>query len=199
MKEVEGWLFPDKDGHWIEGIRHYQNGVFEIAASQLQRTASAIDVGAHVGIFSVRMARIFSRVVAIEPDIENYRCLVRNTSRLRNPVLPIWGAAGEDSGQFCKVVSHCEENSGARSTVYGNGTVPVFAIDDFGIAPGMIKIDVEGNELAVLVGAATTLRMWNPVLIVENATPDIWAFVERFGYQHIATVSRDSVFAVPAY
>lgn len=48
---------------------------------------------------------------------------------------------------------------------------PVMTIDLFcnqnDVKPNMIKIDVEGNELAVLKGAEITIRKHHPILIVE--------------------------------
>lgn len=49
---------------------------------------------------------------------------------------------------------------------------PVMTLDAFceqhGVIPTMVKIDVEGNELAVLRGAEKTIRTYHPTLIVED-------------------------------
>ena len=55
---------------------------------------------------------------------------------------------------------------GAR--VAGTETVPIRRIDDEDLpAPDAIKVDVEGNELAVLRGAADTIADARPLLVIE--------------------------------
>jgi len=51
--------------------------------------------------------------------------------------------------------------------------VPIFALDDFGLkACHFVKIDVEGMELDVLLGAQALIRAYRPVLYVENDRQD---------------------------
>lgn len=41
--------------------------------------------------------------------------------------------------------------------------------DAFGLTPGIIKIDVEGAELAVVQGLANTIRDYRPLIMAENS------------------------------
>jgi FkbM family methyltransferase len=47
--------------------------------------------------------------------------------------------------------------------------VPAVPLDDLGLDPAVVKIDVEGHELAVLRGLDDTLRRCRPVLLIEVA------------------------------
>ncbi len=65
--------------------------------------------------------------------------------------------------------------------------VPVVAIDGLGLARcNLIKVDVEGMELAVLRGAAETVGRCKPFLYVENDRPEqsaeLIAFIDGLGY-----------------
>jgi FkbM family methyltransferase len=64
-------------------------------------------------------------------------------------------------------------------------TVPAVRLDTEWKARGMptisvIKIDVEGAELAVLRGSRGVLRRCRPVLLIEVANPDEFAMIEKY-------------------
>jgi FkbM family methyltransferase len=62
-------------------------------------------------------------------------------------------------------------------------TVPIKTLDEFNLAPDFIKIDVEGNEPAVLAGAMETLRRSTPILMIEwGHRPEIFSLLRPLGY-----------------
>lgn len=63
--------------------------------------------------------------------------------------------------------------------------VAVARLDDFGLAPDFIKIDVQGHELAVLRGATATLAH-RPVVMLEDARPEIVTLLAEFGMMPFA-------------
>lgn len=63
-------------------------------------------------------------------------------------------------------------------------TVQVRPIDDHGLSPHAVKIDVEGAELAVLEGMTATLARSRPVLLVETPDPEpALELLEPLGYE----------------
>lgn len=48
-------------------------------------------------------------------------------------------------------------------------TAPIVRLDDLGLDPAFVKIDVEGAELRVLHGLTGTLRQSHPVLLIERS------------------------------
>ena len=61
-----------------------------------------LDIGAHIGTWTVLLARVFESVVAFEPDTQNFIALTRNLvlSGVKNVrALPL--AVAHRSGRFC--------------------------------------------------------------------------------------------------
>lgn len=63
-------------------------------------------------------------------------------------------------------------------------TCSVKRLDDLGLVPFFIKLDVQGYEYEVLRGGERTLRAHEPVLLIESPpTPEIVAFLRGIGYE----------------
>ena len=142
----------------------------------LSEGGMAIDVGANAGTYSTQFARYASIVHAFEP---NPICL-RQLSRIlpaRVIVHPcaLSDHAGRATLRFdpgntgigtIETANQLKDNAGIRTIETAD--VEIRTLDSFGFASvGLIKIDAEGHEEAVLKGAADTLSRWRPSLIVE--------------------------------
>lgn len=166
----------------------YEPEMAAICRAHLDPARDAIDVGANVGFFSVLMARELPgrRVLAIEPTPGALARLHANLSRngVADRVLVVEGAAAAEAGHFdLSVIEGREEYASLGPLVHtaiageAHRTVRVATttLDDLveahGLAPGFIKIDVEGAEAAVLEGARQTLARHRPVVMAEINDP----------------------------
>jgi FkbM family methyltransferase len=142
----------------------------------------AIDVGAHIGNHSLWFAIVCELfVVALEPSEASYVRLGMNFCRNNAKARWIRAAAGAKRGR-CRVEEACEGNSGtARITEDARGDVPVVPLDCLGVRNvSLLKIDVEGSELAVLWGAHQMIARDRPLIYVEAATNDAHRAVENY-------------------
>jgi FkbM family methyltransferase len=138
----------------------------------------ALDVGAHVGAVAVYLARKFERVIACEAVPSTFEYLRRNTQSLQN-VTALQVAVGQTVGET--YLSHYSRH-GQLSHVVGStsepktqriGPIAACTIDSLNVdGVSFIKIDVEGFELPVLLGAITTLDRCRPLVLVEQAGND---------------------------
>ena len=56
-------------------------------------------------------------------------------------------------------------------------------LDDFGLAPAFIKIDVQGFEHQALLGARQTLERHRPALLIESPGAAVTAYLAALGYE----------------
>lgn len=150
--------------------------------------ATVIDVGANVGQMTLEMAALVGpqgRVISIEPSPGNLEYLRQHVDEngFHDRVVIVDAAcSNEDGGEVTFFVASEDGVSsvGSGHNIIGAGPilkhadginvreqrVPRVSIDGLcrrlGIAPSVIKIDVEGAELLVLEGALNTLGQQRP-------------------------------------
>ena len=113
-----------------------------------------LDLGAHVGYFTLLAAPLFKRVIAIEPHPKNYAALVKNTERFPNVTTinkAVWkhgGTVAMDLPDNSTVMSNVQDLLRLRKymTQVPCDTLATILGDTF---PEFIKADIEGSEDAV--------------------------------------------------
>lgn len=167
MKRFNGAWLPDDETDRVmlgAGLR-YQAPKLELALPHCRHARTAIDIGAHCGLWTVQLAKYFYLVEAFEPLPRHIECWHKNAGwKLSNKLHEI--ALGEKSG-MCGM--HVVEGLSGRSHINGEGSFQMKRLDDFDFQDvDLIKIDTEGYELFVLRGAEETIKKWKPVIIVEQ-------------------------------
>jgi FkbM family methyltransferase len=173
----------------------YEAPLFNWFANNLKAGDYGLDIGAHVGCFSVFMALLVGpagRVEAIEPMPANLALLEKNVAQNSlESVVEIHAAccAAREGGVFLNLGPSSFESS--LSHDFGNGTIPVPALTVDGLALkngrlDFLKLDVEGAELDVLQGAETALAKFRPTLIIELHPPmaaEVPVFMQQRDYR----------------
>lgn len=118
--------------------------------SQLTRGSVVVDVGAFVGLFSMKAAVFAGRVVAIEPSVANYRTLEHNITRNRFGNVELWRAALWSSAGTSFLI-----DSGTRSHLSREGgyAVVTTTLEEVVRRVGrvdLLKMDIEGAEYETL-------------------------------------------------
>jgi FkbM family methyltransferase len=147
----------------------------------------AVDVGAHVGSYTVALAKLARTVYAFEPDVE-LATLLRRASPENVRVFQEALSERKGTSEF-----HVPLVAGHRSVTLGSLVAPSGSDCDVRTVTtttlnavlanaeiGFIKIDVEGHELAVLAGGRELIARCRPVVLVEANTPDAVTAVAAF-------------------
>ena len=143
-----------------------------------------LDVGAHVGIYSLWVSRLVGDgfVIAFEPNPVAYRWLISNielNGATNIKALPYalgdeimrerLYVAGENIGASSLIMNHIINSPAGKYSIVGEFVVPVVTMD-YVIDKSMeivsrpvkhvdlVKVDVEGYEMRVLRGAERALR-----------------------------------------
>ena len=201
-KTVEFRPFPDRT-YRITGSEHddgvvgeldrsggrYQEDLSLLVRRRLPLDGVAVDGGAHVGVLSILLAGLCrqGQVYAFEPAPETHAYLVRNleANGVTNAVAEqaaLYDRDGEVSFGFnapYPAGSHVTGDDDGEATA-----VPAARLDTWATRTGLrrldvLKLDLEGAELAALDGARETIRGLRPLAVVEcNAFA-----LRRFGHR----------------
>ena len=179
MSEVEAWLQP----HIPAGGR------------------LALDVGANAGNWTAMLAQSFSEVHAFEPNPQALHML-RGRLAARGNVRLCEFAVGDDVGDLALRLypNHAHASAYdpgdldtlARGDRVDTVKVPLVSLDSMGYQwrpVDFLKIDTEGAERDVLIGAHATLYASRPHLLIECHTEAnrywIPGWLDNLGYQPV--------------
>ncbi len=188
------------DDYWrfVTSSVHFEPLTMHFLMNNIRRDDIVLDVGAHIGIYTVHLAKKAKHVIAVEPEPQNLNLLIKNI-KLNNvsskvTILPV---AACDYDGVAELYLH--EASGRHSLKPikdgGAGIIKVkcrklgsllrnkLSINEVNI----IKIDVEGSEASVLKGLEDIILRNPPrILIVEvEKNSHLIDFIKkRYNYKH---------------
>lgn len=160
-----------------------------------------IDVGANIGIFTTRFAKWVQpggRVVAIEPEMENFISLQRRLVKagVDRHTLAIQAVAAESPGQLFLTINPDhpgDHRIGETGISIAAVTIDSILADNRNPSVSLIKIDAQGAEMRVLRGATATIERCLPALFIEiddaalrsqhSTARELVAFLAAYGYE----------------
>lgn len=181
-------MYVDLDDHgisrqlWIEGIReHGAVSAYKKELLHLQEVLGApltiLEAGSNIGYYTLMAYPILKevRIFAVEPAPDNVQLLLQNIklNGIEGKVDVTQGALSERTGKMRLFLS---DQSNVHSMEYSRSSrdyidVPTWSIDDFlqrkGLEPKdvhVLRMDTEGHELSILLGAKRLLMSSTPLL-----------------------------------
>jgi len=180
----------------------YEPAVRRFLRAELQKGDVVLDVGANIGVHALTVAKRLEelgggRVIAVEPAAD---CVAKlGTAAARNglPLEVVPAALGEwkQHASLRADSRYDAADAGVRS-LYGDGAivqeVPVIRLDDWAREHALtrldvVKLDIEGGEIAALSGATRTLKRLQPrALLVEDkrsgSSARLHTILDELGY-----------------
>jgi FkbM family methyltransferase len=169
---------------------------------ELRPSHTFMDVGANFGYFSVLCAPLVDRVIAFEPATRTHRYCRANIdfNGLTNVELHCAGLWSEDAALHI-----ASDSSGVNAVIArsadGAAVEPMQAVSLDGLIRSghltlsrldVVKMDIEGAELAALAGMRETIARFGPAIVMEMNRPmlaafgvtleDVWDFFAGLSY-----------------
>lgn len=137
--------------------------------------ATALDIGANIGNHSIQFAKYFKHVEAFEPNPKTFVLLEFNCINNENISCHNFGLGNKDENltlyEDLLNIGASSIYSNDRNKNYNHYEIKIFRIDSllnkFSNVK-LIKIDVEGMESEVILGALKTIRKYKPVIVFEQ-------------------------------
>ena len=173
------------------------------ALARLQPVGLALDIGGNWGqsVHALRFCCKPRQIVTFEPNLELAGRLHRRFARDRSVKVETCALSHEEGtfrfyipryrnfmfdglSSLDKSEAHGWLNAGrmarfdASKLRIEEREVPVKKLDDYDLAPDVVKIDVQGAEHVVVRGGMRTFRKYRPATIVESPSAEL---TEEFG------------------
>jgi FkbM family methyltransferase len=200
--------------HIQKGI--YQNRNFyeietlEFLKLHYKRFEHVVDIGTNIGNHMLYYCSQLqaNKVVCFEPNRFNREVLQKNIelNHLNNAVTVYPYAVGAENGKGIQT-NFTLGNTGmnrvdkVEKEELSDDAIDIRSLDDFELAKiDFIKIDVEGFETDVLLGAAQTIERCKPVILIEvfeNSREKVNKLMEQYGYRKFITLEEYNCIYVP--
>lgn len=185
--------------------RVYEHELFQALRDHCHPGQTVMDLGAHLGVFSVSMARLVGptgRVLSFEPTPSTRQALHR-VIRLNGcqDIVEIRGEAVSavaganiafyETGDVCSYANSLVKTSRSKAMIHVPTTTVDHVARERGVEITFLKIDVEGAELDVLRGARWVFTQCRPTASISLHPPalraagvelaELWAVLEDYG------------------
>lgn len=196
-----------KEGEYISDQirrtkRHYELDNL-VKVSLLCKVRYFVDVGANIGNHAHFFGSTGIGGSTFEPSMANFELLIKNCPSFDNHNVALSSVAGSstlftysDSMGNNRLAESGPDNKDDAS---GEEPVNVAKLDEYGLdRVSLLKIDAEGSELNILMGATQTIRatypdIWLELHEDENLARALWSyrrkdvvdFLNSLGYSHV--------------
>jgi FkbM family methyltransferase len=152
-----------------------------------------IDVGANIGHYTIRLARLVGRegrVIALEPVPRTFALLAANVQMAGVGNVTLINAAASELVGVANMhipMQHGVANFYQAQIVedIADCSVLTIPLDSFSWPHrvALVKIDVEGHEGRVLSGMVELLKRDRPTLVIETSSDMVESFLHEFSYE----------------
>jgi FkbM family methyltransferase len=189
LNHVKWRALGDQDalGPPVKEKQYFPDRLYRLSDSEI-----FVDCGAYTGDTAEELVRrdpVFSKIIAIEADPQNFDRLTKWIATLDAPVASRISALNVAVGaKRGKLRFQADGGDGARLASDGSVVVECIPIDELAsdAAPTFIKMDIEGAEVDALEGARRSILARRPILAicVYHKQDDLWRiplFIKTLG------------------
>ena len=158
-------------------FHYYQEDAYENEHVRVNKSDIVIDAGANMGVFSLLAAKKGAKVFSFEPQPFFYSILCKNISinNFDNAIIPIPYGISDHKGQFLMHIDRenllsasISINRGSDSRIINCTSIDQWVEENDIKHINFIKVDIEGAERLLLLGARNTILKWKPKLAISS-------------------------------
>jgi len=168
------------------------------------KSFNVLDIGAHIGYYSLLACSSGKnvKVLAVEPSLKTFAALNENIKANDYNIQPYYLAIGKEQGRATMKIAD-KNNSGMNYLDVANSnnehSVELDTLDHFysqklnSKSVDLMKIDAEGSEFNILLGAQEFLESSKPIIFIEllNSTlnrfgadiQQVYELMQQLGYE----------------
>jgi FkbM family methyltransferase len=202
--KINGFALRFYPRHYKWFPKNYEAESFEFIKNNIKQNWVCIDIGAHFGLYSLVLAKFFNcRVHSFEPTAYTASVFSKNIhlNHVEDMIIFHQKAVSDKNGTATFLVQDTNGSVANSLVNYWHSneskkqvTVDVVSIDSqFKNLPyNFIKIDAEGAEYGVLIGASQTIREFQPLIMLGlhpnaviangHSLELIWEWIVAQGY-----------------
>lgn len=199
--ENNTWKWPAGDEKLVQVFGHVAD--IDAIMPHVKDTGVCVQAGGACGIWPLRFSQLFDTVYTFEPQPDNFKCLVKNTSEADNIIATNCALADDENTYSIHNDIFERKNYGAGYIIPDANGIKAIRLDSLGLEScGLIQLDVEGAELVALKGAAELIDAFHPTIVLEEkrlnhvvANPAMARnWLERnFGYEQVDAIHKDVI------
>lgn len=154
---------------WVYMLKRldYDRSMLDRIAPLIRSDMAALDIGAFIGSHSFEYLKHASCVMSFEPNPSAFKCLAHNCPE----AICVNIALGDkfSTRYWTRIYPNCGASYLADEPSPDCLVVPVRPLDSFQLPPriGYVKIDAEGEEVAILRGGKETILKHRPSMCIE--------------------------------
>ena len=185
--------------YWYSKLRGDLEREMRFLPFLLHRSSRFIDVGANRGVYAYLTEKLCKHVELFEPN--PYCADILNGFAVSRPHVHVYRAALSDRHGAAMLQVPVDQRGVEHDSSASIEKIPVGSfreyyvqlatLDSFGFTDvDLIKIDVEGHENRVVLGAAQTINSQKPALLIEieqrhieRPIAEVFKQVQNFGYE----------------
>ena len=189
-------------------LKSYEKERMSYLVNYIKKSNIFIDIGAHIGFYSILTSNYFKQIYSYEPNFRNYQKLLKNIkqNKLEKKIKAFNHGLGEKQQKLKGISANKGEliqTSGfsiSKNNITGED-VSILKGDDVIKLTNediTLKIDVEGYEYNVLKGLEGTLNNNNCFIQIEiwdKNLKNVLSFLENLNYQKLTTIDGDTFFS----
>lgn len=163
-------LDTDQDQKMIKNFQLYGGHSIndkQIIKRYLSDESIFIDIGAHIGSFSIPISKSVKEVHAIEPTPDTFATLKKNIDANNCKNITAHNVAIGSKPTQAKLISNEQNRARTYYEPTNEGGTKVVQLTDIVTEADFIKIDAEGMEVQILLGAESLIQKSRPAIFFE--------------------------------